>query len=82
MNGTLAARWQQAWNEAEPRIQDWACTWSSSGVEPRVLRVNQLDAELLDEELLQVLQEPLAKALGLINGGERSSSVPSCIPSL
>ena len=33
----------------------------------RVTRVGKLDAELLDQELVQVLQEPLNKALNLIN---------------
>lgn len=33
----------------------------------RITRVGKLDAELLDQELVQVLQEPLHKALNLIN---------------
>lgn len=34
---------------------------------PRITRVGKLDAELLDQELVQVLQDPLAKALSLAN---------------
>ena len=33
----------------------------------RITRVGKLDAELLDQELVQMLQEPLHKALSLIN---------------
>jgi hypothetical protein len=32
-----------------------------------VLRVGQLDAEMLDQEVLQILKAPLEKALGLIS---------------
>lgn len=34
---------------------------------PRILRVGKIDAELLDEELLQILLSPMTKALGLFN---------------
>lgn len=34
------------------------------------MRVGKLDAELLDQELVQVLQEPLMKALNLISVGQ------------
>jgi len=33
----------------------------------RILRVGQLDAELLDLELVNLLRDPLSKALGLVN---------------
>lgn len=67
----MSARWEKAWEEAQPRLQEWN---ASSRSEARVLRVNQLDAELLDEELVQLLQEPLAKAVSLVNVGRRPSS--------
>ena len=63
---TLPSYWQQAWDAAEPRLRTWreqTRPWTM----PRVLRVGQLDAELLDEDLVQLLNEPLAKALNLIN---------------
>jgi peroxin-2 len=31
------------------------------------MRVGQLDSELLDQELVQLLQEPLNKTLALVN---------------
>src|SRR5689334_11664647 len=51
---SLPPAWQQAWTVAQPRLQ--ALTDSISGQSPlasRVLRVGQLDAELLDQELVQ-----------------------------
>ena len=33
----------------------------------RITRVGQLDAELLDQELVHLLYEPLQKALNLVN---------------
>ena len=66
---SMSTRWQQAWDDAEPRLEGWIRRWDTPNMIPRVLRVNQLDAELLDEELVQTLKEPLAKALGLINVG-------------
>lgn len=64
---TLPSYWQQAWDEAEPRLQEWAGLWRNTTVDNRVLRVGQLDAELLDEDLVQTLNEPLSKALNLLN---------------
>lgn len=60
--------WQQLWEEAQPRLQSIQSSLSSSP-SPRasIFRVGQLDAELLDQELVQLLQEPLTKALGLVN---------------
>ena len=70
----MSARWEKAWEEAQPRLQEWNANGPSSRSKARVLRVNQLDAELLDEELVQLLQEPLAKAVSLVNVGRRPSS--------
>lgn len=63
----LPSYWQQAWDEAEPRLREWAELWRNATVDTRVLRVGQLDAELLDEDLVQTLNEPLTKALNLLN---------------
>lgn len=60
--------WEQAWNSAQPSlsaIRDTLDTHNSP--DPRVIRVGQLDSELLDQELVQLLQEPLNKALYLIS---------------
>ena len=63
----MSTRWQQAWEDAKPRLNAWSDLSSSSDIRPRVLRVGQLDAELLDEELVQTLQEPLSKAFASVN---------------
>ncbi|KAH8118387.1 Pex12 amino terminal region-domain-containing protein [Phellopilus nigrolimitatus] len=68
--------WQRAWEEAEPRLRAWEDSQSSPTPHPRVLRVGQLDAELLDEELVQTLQEPLAKAFSVINTAFRTKLEP------
>ncbi|KAL5527436.1 hypothetical protein ACEPAG_6227 [Sanghuangporus baumii] len=72
----MSTRWQKAWEDAEPQLEEWRRACPSSSSKPRVLRVNQLDAELLDEELVQLLQEPLAKALSLVNVASRSKIEP------
>jgi len=62
--------WQRAWDDAQPQLQQANDTLRSLNIhEPsaRVLRVSQLDAELLDQELVQLLQTPLTKALGLLS---------------
>ena len=63
----MSSRWQQAWNEAEQRLRVWQQSWTPPHVRERPLRVGQLDAELLDEELVQLLQEPILKALSNLN---------------
>uniref|UniRef100_A0A8H7XXN4 RING-type E3 ubiquitin transferase (cysteine targeting) n=1 Tax=Psilocybe cubensis TaxID=181762 RepID=A0A8H7XXN4_PSICU len=59
---------EEAWNHAQPRISQirTSLTSADSG-RPRIIRVGQLDAELLDQELAQLLQEPINKTLSLIN---------------
>ena len=60
--------WQGAWNTAQDTIArirgDVA---SSSSPTSRVTRVGKVDAELLDAELVQLLREPLTKALSLVD---------------
>jgi peroxin-2 len=59
---------EQAWQAAVPKLTAIQSLLSSSkSPEQRIVRVGQLDAELLDQELAQVLQEPIAKALSLIS---------------
>lgn len=63
----MTTSWQQAWDLAQPRLQVIRQSLPTfPHATPRVLRVGQLDAELLDQELLQILTDPLAKAIGLI----------------
>lgn len=60
--------WEQAWNNAQPALSSIRATLSSStSPDPRIIRVGQLDSELLDQELVLLLQEPLHKALSLVN---------------
>jgi peroxin-2 len=65
---SIPASWQLAWDNAQPRIQ--AIQHSLAHTNPSLsqpARVGQLDAEILDQELLQVLKEPISKALGLLS---------------
>ncbi len=62
--------WEDAWNAAQPRLTAIRDTLRSNGErDGPITRVGQLDAELLDQELIIVLQEPLNKALVLIDVG-------------
>ena len=65
----LPAFWQQAWDLAEPRLTTirTALEGTARGPEARNLRVGQLDSELLDQELLQLLREPIYKSLDILN---------------
>ena len=61
---------QQAWDEAQSRfhyIRESIQTLTPP--RSRILRVGQLDAELLDQELVHLLQEPLDRALASIHVG-------------
>lgn len=60
--------WEDVWNNARPRlssIQD--ALRSLNSPRSRIIRVGQLDSELLDLELVNILVEPVRKALELIN---------------
>ncbi|KAF8195735.1 Pex12 amino terminal region-domain-containing protein [Mycena galopus ATCC 62051] len=54
---------ETAWDSAQTRLAEIrALTWND-GFSPRTIRVGQLDSELLDQELVQLLQDPISKAL-------------------
>lgn len=62
--------WQQAWDAAQPRlhsIRDAIASQECPQPNSRIIRVGQLDAELLDTELVHILTEPVSKALAIIN---------------
>ncbi|KAH0587735.1 Peroxisome biogenesis factor 2 [Termitomyces sp. J132] len=60
--------WEEAWNAAQPRLSAIRDAFDATiSPNPRVIRVGKLDSELLDQELVQALQEPIHKALSLIN---------------
>jgi peroxin-2 len=60
--------WEQAWNNAQPALSSIRDSiLLSSTPDRRIIRVGQLDSELLDQELVLLLQEPLNNALALVN---------------
>jgi peroxin-2 len=62
------AFWQQAWDLAQPRLTTIKTALEGArGPEARNPRVGQLDSELLDQELLQLLREPIYKSLDILN---------------
>ena len=63
------AFWQQAWDAAGPRLTTIRTTLENGvrGPEAPQLRVGQLDSELLDQELQQLLREPIYKSLDILN---------------
>ncbi|KAG6830841.1 hypothetical protein H0H92_014493 [Tricholoma furcatifolium] len=65
--------WEDAWNNAQPRLASIRDAFNAiSSPTSRVMRVGQLDSELLDQDLVQVLQEPLNRALSLINASVKA----------
>jgi peroxin-2 len=64
----IMSSWQDVWENAQPSLDSLKQSFSSiSEAKPRVLRVGQLDAESLDGELVQLLQDPLNRALAVVN---------------
>lgn len=57
---------EDAWSSAQSQLEE-ARHITERPIPPRIIRVGQLDAELLDKELAQVIQEPINKALSLVN---------------
>ncbi|KIJ70092.1 hypothetical protein HYDPIDRAFT_51693, partial [Hydnomerulius pinastri MD-312] len=62
------ATWQQAWDAAQPALSSIRNSLGTTPSPiPRTVRVGQLDSELLDQELVHLLYEPLQKALSVAN---------------
>ena len=60
-----APYWEQAWTNIQPTLSSLRLTIASwPKPRARIMRVGQLDAELLDQELATMLKEPVNKALG------------------
>ncbi|CAL1700537.1 unnamed protein product [Somion occarium] len=77
MSSSPPSSWHQLWEEAQPRLRSIQEALSSQNTpSARVIRVGQLDAELLDQELVQLLQEPVGKALNLIRSAFTSQYQP------
>ncbi|KAJ8590868.1 hypothetical protein M405DRAFT_895709 [Rhizopogon salebrosus TDB-379] len=71
--------WQQAWDAAQPRlhsIKDAIASPAYPRPVPRIIRVGQLDAELLDAELVHILTEPVSKALGTVSASMKARYEP------
>ncbi|KAI9512243.1 Pex12 amino terminal region-domain-containing protein [Russula earlei] len=68
--------WQQLWDQTQPALRNAERSLPSSPVASRILRVGQLDAELLDVEFVNLLRDPLSKALGLVNSTLKSRFEP------
>ncbi|KAK0191129.1 peroxisomal biogenesis factor 2 [Armillaria mellea] len=63
-----SSTWENAWDAAQPRLNALRQSLHLSSPENGpISRVGQFDAEILDQELISVLQEPLNKALVLAN---------------
>ena len=59
---------EAVWNSAQPKLAEIQASLTKGKLEnPRIIRVGQLDCELLDQALVQLLQEPINKALSLIS---------------
>ncbi|KAJ1671881.1 peroxisome assembly protein (Peroxin-2) [Coemansia sp. RSA 1694] len=59
-------RWKPAWAATEARIRDSAGRTAVRTAVPRNSRVSKLDADLLDDELTDMLREPVSKAMSLL----------------
>ncbi|KAG8967249.1 peroxisome assembly protein (Peroxin-2) [Tulasnella sp. 419] len=68
MDGSSASQlWQRAWDEAQSSLEGIRERLSSGPQAfPRPVRVGQLDAELLDQDLVTLLKEPIKNALSLM----------------
>ncbi|PCH41235.1 hypothetical protein WOLCODRAFT_118481 [Wolfiporia cocos MD-104 SS10] len=71
--------WQQAWQSAQPQLSRARESVTSVSPLARVTRVGQLDSELLDQELVQVLKEPLEKAFSLVNSAWKARFEPELV---
>ncbi|KAG1815544.1 Pex12 amino terminal region-domain-containing protein [Suillus subaureus] len=75
----MSSIWQQAWDAAQPHlhsIQDVLASPAFPRPNPRIIRVGQLDAELLDAELVHILTEPVSKALATVNASMKAQFEP------
>ncbi|KAJ3548468.1 hypothetical protein NMY22_g1251 [Coprinellus aureogranulatus] len=69
--------WERAWNDARPTILSIHNNLiQTQSPRPRVVRVGQLDSELLDQELATLLQEPITKSLAVISNTLKSRFEP------
>ncbi|KAI6034381.1 Pex12 amino terminal region-domain-containing protein [Pisolithus microcarpus] len=71
------ARWQEAWEAAQPALSLIRGSLHEDGIpSPRPSRVNQMDSELLDQQLVHLLCEPLQRALGIASAALKTRFEP------
>ena len=64
----MTESWEEIWEKSQSSLEAIRNSVSAlTSPAPRVLRVSQLDAESLDTELVQLLREPIANALSVVN---------------
>lgn len=63
VNSSMSS-WQVAWDNARPRLDN---VFQPLSQLTSISRVGQLDTELLDSELVEVLRQPLSKAIGILD---------------
>lgn len=67
-HSTMSSILESVWNSAQPKLTEIRVSLAKGKREnPHIIRVGQLDSELLDQELAQLLKEPINKALSLIS---------------
>jgi len=75
----MTESWEEIWEISQSTLEAIRNSVSTlTSPTPRVLRVSQLDAESLDSELVQLLQEPITKALSVVNVRLRSLPSKNC----
>ena len=69
----MTESWEEIWEKSQSSLEAIRNSVSAlASPTPRALRVSQLDAESLDTELVQLLREPIANALSVVNVRLRS----------
>lgn len=67
-SSSSADSWNRIWEQSQPALHSIHSSLNQQpSPTPRVTRIGKLDAELLDQELVQVLQDPLNKTISLIS---------------
>ncbi|KAF9464416.1 Pex12 amino terminal region-domain-containing protein [Collybia nuda] len=69
--------WEDAWNDAQTTLSSIRDALNANdSPDPRIIRVGQLDSELLDQELVHLLQEPLERAFSLLSASVKAKFAP------
>lgn len=64
----MTESWEEIWERSQSSLEAIRNSVSTLTLPTeRVLRVSQLDAESLDTELVQLLQEPITRAISVVN---------------